>query len=139
MGVQAHMETREMSVYALTLAKGGPRFSESAGEGPPTFSPANGVMIGQHLAMSDFVRVLTAVFRRPVVDATGLKGHYDFRVDAAPYMKTVAPDGSEPGQIDMVGVMITAMQEEMGLKVEVHKDSVDTLVVDHAEKTPTEN
>ena len=139
MGVRAHMETREMSVYALTLAKGGPKFSESATDGPSDFRGANGVMIGQHLAMGDFARALSISFRRPVIDATGLKGHYDFRVDASPYMKEAAPDGKEPDQVDVVSILITALQEELGLKVEGRKDLVDTLVIYHAEKAPTED
>ena len=101
MGVRAHMERREMSVYALTLTKGGPRFSQSATEGPSDFRGANGVMIGQHLAMSEFARALSLSFRRPVIDATGLKGHYDFRVDAAPYTKAERPrrEGARSGRL----------------------------------------
>jgi uncharacterized protein (TIGR03435 family) len=41
--------------------------------------------------------------------------------------------------MDGVGIMLTALQEQLGIKVESRKDKVDMLIVDHAEKTPTEN
>ena len=96
---------------------------------------------------------------RPVRDETGLKGKYDFTLDFAP----------EPGQGPMRGMpmpmpppgggaiagsgmpapagesqeggptLMTAVQEQLGLKLESRKGPVETLVIDHAEKVPTEN
>jgi uncharacterized protein (TIGR03435 family) len=135
LGVKVHTETKEMPVYALTLAKGGPKFSESKTEGQPAGRGKAGVWSFERMSMSDFGTALSQAFGRPVVDATGLKGRYDIRLDATPYM---AADG-KIGPEDVAGVLITALQEQLGLKVEARKDRIDTLVVDHAEKTPTVN
>jgi len=132
LGVRAHIEQKEMSVYAITLVKGGPKFSESTTEGPP----ARRAFDMQRFSMSDVATWLSHGFGGPVVDATGLKGRYDLHLDMAQYAPV---DGSQPGPMDAIGIMITALQEQLGLKIESRKDLVDVLVVDHAEKTPTEN
>ena len=62
---------------------------------------------------------------RPVVEATGLKGRYDFRIDTLPYVEA--------------GIRIRALQDELGRKLESRRDNANILGVDHAEKTPTEN
>jgi uncharacterized protein (TIGR03435 family) len=90
---------------------------------------------------------------RPVRDETGLKGKYDFTLDFAPEPgqgpmrgmpmpmpgpggegRGPAPDSQEGGPS-----LLTAVQEQIGLKLESKKGPVDTLVIDHAEKVPTEN
>jgi len=139
LGVKVHIEQREMPVYALTLAKGGPKFSESKTEGPPAGKGKAGVTLFERFSMSDFATALSEAFGRPVVDATELKGRYDLRMDSTPYMAAATADGNKIGPADIVGILITALQEQLGLKVESGKDRIDTLVVDHAEKRPTEN
>jgi uncharacterized protein (TIGR03435 family) len=124
MGLRAHFEKREMPVFALTLAKGGPKFSESTTEGPPARAEDNGAVVFQRFSMDEFAAMFSKMFGRPVVDATGLKGRYDFRVDPG------------TGEVDAA---ITAFRDQLGLKIEDRKQSVDFLVIDHAEKTPTEN
>lgn len=135
MGVRAHFERREMPVYALTVAKGGPKFSESTTEGPLTVGQDKGAQVVQRASMKDLAAELSrGMFDRPVVDATGLKGRYDIRIDMAAIAATNQTD-----RVDAASAMITALQEQMGLKIESRKQEVDVLVVDHAEKTPTEN
>ena len=135
LGVKAHMEQREMSVYALTVAKGGPKFSESATEGPLTATQDKGVMAAQHASMNEFAKELSGkFFDRPVVDATGLKGRYDINLDMRPLAAANPQD-----RMDMANAMMTALQQQLGLKVEGRKDKVPVLVIDHAERTPTEN
>ncbi len=138
MGVRTHVEQKEMPVYALTLAKGGPKFSESTTEGPPVFGHGKGGPNMQRVSMSELAMALYEPFGRPVIDATGLKGRYDIHLDMTSYRPAPTADGN-PGSMDMVSVMITALQEQMGLKVEGRKQGIDVLVVDHAEKTPSEN
>jgi uncharacterized protein (TIGR03435 family) len=89
--------------------------------------------------MPELALQLSQPFGRPVIDSTGLKGRYDIHMDMTPYMTPPAADGNQPTPMDQVSIMITALQEQMGLKVEGRKEAVDTLVVDHAERTPAAN
>ena len=73
-------------------------------------------------------------FDRPVVDATGLKGRYDSHID----MSRIAA-ANPNDRMEYESALITSMEEQMGLKIEARKEEVDVLVIDHAEKTPTEN
>ncbi len=135
LGVRAHFEEREMAVYALIVAKGGPKFSESAAEGPLTARQDKGVLAAQHASMNEFAKELSGkFFERPVVDATGLKGRYDINLD----MRALAAANPQD-RMDMANAMMTALQEQLGLKVEGRRDKVPVLVIDHAERTPTEN
>jgi uncharacterized protein (TIGR03435 family) len=134
MGVKAHVEKREMPVYALTIAKGGPKFSESATEGPMVSGQDKGALLIQRVSMGELAAEVGRGFDRPVVDATGLKGRYDIRLD----MAAVAA-ANQADRMDAASAMMTALQEQMGLKLEGRKDWVDVLIIDHAEKTPKEN
>jgi len=139
LGLKVHIERKEISVYALTLAKGGPKFSESTTEGPPVFRPDKGAQNGQHIAMSDLAMFLSKLAGRPLIDATELKGRYDIRIDLTPYAAAAVSDGSPQDTMDIISALFTAVQKQLGLEIKARKDQVDVLVVDHAERTPTEN
>jgi uncharacterized protein (TIGR03435 family) len=79
--------------------------------------------------------MLYGVLRTPVVDETGLKGKYDVNINMMKYVSM----GSDGGSIDPVGLIMTALQEELGLKLESRKVALDLLIVDHAEKSAGEN
>jgi len=78
----------------------------------------------------------TQPLRGPVVNATGLKGRWDLKLDAAPYLAEAANVKELP---EMVGLAITAAREQLGLSVESKKVPVEMIVIDRAEKTPIEN
>ena len=139
LGLKAHVERKETPVYALTLAKGGAKFSESTTQGPPVFGKGKNGPNMQRVSMSDLALALSQGFGRPFVDATGLKGRYDIHIDMTPYMTAPTADGNPGTPMDAVSILVTALQETLGLKVESRKDGVDILIVDHAERTPTEN
>jgi len=86
--------------------------------------------------MSDLAEKISEPLGRPVMDATGLKGHYDIHLDATAYM---AAAGNGGGQMDVMSLLLTALQQQLGVKLESRKDTPEILVVDSAEKTPTEN
>ena len=65
MGVIAHVDRKEVPVYALTLAKGGPKFSETTSEGPPDFSKDKTGSSFKRVSMSEFARVSFAGLRSP--------------------------------------------------------------------------
>jgi len=72
------------------------------------------------------------------VDETGLKGRFEIHMDVTPYV-TQATAGNNGGQLDVIGILFTGLQDLLGLKLEARKQTVDVLVIDHAEKSPTEN
>ncbi len=133
MGVRAHVEQRKMPVYVLTLAKGGPKFSESTTEGPVVMARDKDARLIQRISIADLAGQFSKMLGRPVVDSTGLKGRYDVRLDMASVASVNQKD-----QMDAASAAIKLLQG-LGLKVEDGKEMVDVLVVDHAEKTPTEN
>ena len=77
---------------------------------------------------------------RPIVDGTELPGKYDFTLEFAPEMRNMA--GFMPGpvaEVESAPSLFTAVQEQLGLRLEPKKAMLDLIVVDRLEKTPTEN
>jgi uncharacterized protein (TIGR03435 family) len=137
-GVKAHTEQREMQIYLLTLAKGGPKFHESTTEGPPVFSRGGkGSLKAERVTMRDVAAQISDPLNRPVIDATGLKGRYDIDIDVTAYM--TANGGRNEGELDVMSILFNALQQQLGVKLEARKDMVDVLVIDHAKKTPSDN
>ncbi|HVW10083.1 MAG TPA: TIGR03435 family protein [Bryobacteraceae bacterium] len=129
--LRMHRETKPFSAYALILETDGPKFHASTRQGAYRFSFQNGhavgsaitmAMLGDRLARPDFG------LDRPVVDQTGLTGLYDVTFD----WKPGDPDSPSAS-------LFTAIQEQLGLKLEARKVPLEVLVVDHAEKTPQQN
>jgi uncharacterized protein (TIGR03435 family) len=162
--MQVHHELRAAPVYELTLATNGPKLKTAAeGSGTDDFVPGSGVrkanrdgfpilppgrpngacgqlpdgsyctfrkvtmaMLVQRLRLPTFAD-------RLVIDKTGLAGQYDFTL----YYRRMS--GQPPGPDDQAPDLEQAVQEQLGLKLVPSKASIDVLVIDHAEKTPTEN
>ena len=137
LGVKVHRGRKEMEAYTLTLAPGGPKFSESTTDGSPLFgNDGRAAMTARHVTIAEFASKISEPLGRPVIDATGLKGRYDIRIDVSSYMTAATANG---GELDVMSLLFTALQEQLGVKLISRRSAVDTLVVDHAEKTPTEN
>ena len=136
-----HYEKRELTVYVLTVAKTGPKMAKSQGApglvtglgfGPPgNFGAINATM-------TDFAEAMGQVaLDRPVVDETGLTGRFDFRLTwTADETQFGAVGGYKPAaeNADAPPDLFTAIQQELGLKLESTKAPVDVLVIDHIEK-----
>lgn len=131
--LKVHYETKEFPVYNLVVAKGGPRLKESD---PASLDPAvPGCYVsrsGYHgcttLALTDWLRASG----RTVIDKTGLTGRYDFTLSYSD-LNTPAdsPVAARPS-------IFTALQEQLGLKLEPSSAPLDVLVIDSAEK-PSDN
>jgi len=202
-----HHETKDMPVFALVVAKNGPKLKESVNEpapatdappagGPSSVLPAppppggagpalggrmpvgkdgfpqmprggRGMMImmngsrfrlaGNQQTMGDLSNILAMQLDRPVLDQTGLAGKYDITLDFAPDpgsgpmakmgMMMPHPPGADggggpagpPPDQEAGPSIYTALQEQLGLKLEQKKGPVDLVVVDKGEKVPTEN
>lgn len=158
-----HRETKELPVYALVVAKGGAKLHEAkAGDtypkgikGPDGKSRAGMMFMGggeltaQGLPLEPLVRELSLQLGRTVIDKTGLTGNYDYSlkwtsdVTVGAFGERLPPraaEGSQPGtggtsEPESSGPSIfTALQEQLGLKLESQKGPVEILVIDHAEK-----
>jgi uncharacterized protein (TIGR03435 family) len=137
-----HREAKEFSIYELQVAKGGPKLKVSAAKadvppvvGPGVVYPQKIDLPGRNASMADFVAVMQrAILDRPVVDKTGLTGRYDFNL-------VWAPDETQfGGEVPVASAeapnppLFTAMQEQLGLKLEATRGPVQALVVDKAER-----
>jgi uncharacterized protein (TIGR03435 family) len=143
-GLVVHRETRELSMYALVVAKGGPkiRLTEApAVMGQTPFSmPGRGRLVGAQVSAEMLAKVLSDQLSRSVQDQTGLQGVFDFKLEWEPDASSTGPDGvPAPSNLRTDSSLFTALQEQLGLKLEVRKGPVEVLAIDHIESTPTEN
>ena len=111
-------ESREQSVYALTVAKGGPKLKESEDQSKSgLIARGRGRLLSRGALLDQAVQLLAVDLGRPVVNQTGLTKHYDYEIHFNNEDVTV----------------FTAIQE-LGLKLEATRAPVETLVIERAEK-----
>lgn len=128
-----HREQREMSYYALVPAKNGPKI-QPVKDIPDSFRGITyGGRIDSILTMPGLAYLLSRFeTERPVIDSTGLRGMYQVKLEWT--LRQLENADAAPGPS-----LFTALTEQMGLRLEARKGSVDILVVDNAEKDPGEN
>jgi uncharacterized protein (TIGR03435 family) len=140
-----YREKKELSVYAITLTKTGPKLNKSESKQPlPGFGfrgPGN--MIIQNATMAELASVFQAqVLERPVVDQTSIEGRYNFTLKWTPDPSQFGGRGANvPPPADGAEAppdLFTAIQQQIGLKLESTKAPVEVLVIDKVEK-PSEN
>jgi uncharacterized protein (TIGR03435 family) len=131
-----HRESKEMPVYALVGAKNGPKFKEAKGEGATQIGAGDGEgVLFERAGMNALAGVLARSVDRPVLNDTGLNGLYDFKLTWTEDNGPRRPDAAEPGDAPSI---FTAVQEQLGLKLEARRAPVDILVIDRAGR-PSEN
>ena len=145
--LRAHIETKTLPVYDLVIAKSGIRFKEnvavpSSGEDSahPNTKPGTVLVNNNHLTavgvpISNLATNLAFQVERNVIDKTGLTGNYDIDLKWTPHELEGKTDGLTDNNAPD---LFTALQEQLGLKLEPSKGPVDALVIDHVEM-PTEN
>jgi uncharacterized protein (TIGR03435 family) len=122
-----HNETRQLPIYALVVAKGGPHLTPSTSEGL-TIHNQKGRVECKKVTMKQFAEnSLTYRMGRTVVDKTGLTGEYDFDFRYAEDQAASSPDSELPD-------FLTALREQLGLRLEVQQGPVDVIVIDRAQK-----
>jgi uncharacterized protein (TIGR03435 family) len=137
-----HREQKEFSIYALEVAKSGPKLKTStlSADAPPVVGPGmvypqRIVLPARNATMGDFVSLLQrAILDRPVVDSTELSGRYDFDLAWAPdetqFGGEVPPaSGDAPSP-----PLFEALQQQLGLKLEARKGLAPALVIDEVNK-----
>jgi len=141
-----HREQRELPVYVIQVAAGGPKMKESAGgaSDPQAFGFRGlGDLIVGNMTMKDFAMGMqSAVTDKPVVDQTGLTGRYDFTLKWTPddsqfaqFRSAVSPQPPAAGDNpNAPPSLYTAMPEQIGLKITATKAMDDVIVIDHVEK-----
>ncbi len=139
-----HKEYREGPVYALSVDKSGAKMKVNDSPEPfdfPIQGDRTGLTIGHHVDMEYLCWWLGQVLQRderPVLDRTGLKGHYDFKLSFAPELPPDFPrENLPPGFLDRPPIA-EAVREQLGLKLQPEKGPVVHYVIDHVEK-PGEN
>jgi uncharacterized protein (TIGR03435 family) len=161
--LKTHKETKELPIYELVAAKDGPKLKSvpepprpvpGTPPGPPpapggpmppgAFRIGRGEMVGSAIPIENFIQSLSSMLRRTVVNKTGLTGFFDVDLHWAPDPAETGPFGPVPGvqppaPADPAGPSIfTALQEQLGLRLESSKGPVGVLVIDSIEK-PSEN
>jgi len=172
-------ETKELPVYSLVVAKGGSKMKESpldeetaespggrgainvAGSGGrggfalafgrgSNFAFADNKIVATKLSMASFVETLGRFLDRPLVDATGLTGNYDFELTFTPedframqIRSAIAAGVVLPPEalrlLESSGDSLFSAVQAVGLKLESRKAPMEVLVIDSVRKTPTEN
>ena len=135
-GLTIHREGKEMQAYVVTVGRNGHKMTQSTTEGPMSVKLNGLVLTIERADLDEVAAMATQPLRGPVVNATGLKGRWDLKLDAAPYLAEASNIKELP---EMVGLAITAAREQLGLNVESKKVPVEMIVIDRAEKTPSEN
>jgi uncharacterized protein (TIGR03435 family) len=131
--LEMHREPRKIPHFELTVAKGGPRLAESKSQGPMArVYYGFGRLSYNNVAMERLVVLLSRQMKQPVFDATGLKGDYDIDL-------RWTPDEGTPEDATPHPDIFTAIQQQLGLRLEVSKEPLEVLVVDRAVKVPVEN
>ena len=153
LALKTHSETMDGSVYFLTTGKGGAKLQAAdPGKalqlmGPDGGSVSGVIVLGRgseggrrynatSVNMAYFVRALTNELRKPVIDKTGLTGAYDFTLEFAPEQapRAASDDPGAPPSEPGAASIFTAIQQQLGLKLEAGRGPVQIFVIDHIER-----
>ena len=130
--LKVHTEKKEMPVYALVVAKGGPKLKESQPGAQRLLTLRSTGKTATITVTAGDIAQLAGQFSkhntvdRPVIDKTGLTGTYDYKLEWG--------DDAAAGADSGIASIFTAFQEQLGLKLEPSKAPIPVLIVDHAEK-----
>jgi uncharacterized protein (TIGR03435 family) len=136
-----HRQQKQFAIYLLTVTKEGAKLKSSgASENDPssvisTVYPGRIVMPARNASMQDFTSVLQrAVLDRPVVNKTGLTGRYDFDLDWSPSGREFGGDIPAAGEDAPSPPLFTAVQQQLGLKLEATHGLAQAFVIDDVER-----
>jgi uncharacterized protein (TIGR03435 family) len=127
-----HRETRQLPIYALVVGKTGSKLQAADSSATPAGTLKMGQLITQKMSMTTLANLLTFDLERPVRDETGLQGDFAFTLEWTRGLGE--SDAGAPSRPSL----FTAVQEQLGLKLESAKGPVEVLVIDRVEK-PSEN
>jgi uncharacterized protein (TIGR03435 family) len=137
-----HRESKTMTAFALVAGRSGVKvqpsgLTPSTTEGEPEMQ-GRLKFVARRFTMTDLAAFVAGNTQSLVVDMTGMSGRFDFTVDISPYFSIDTPMRKDEVQGILAAAYQSALQAQLGLKLESRKAPVEVLVIDHAEK-PTEN
>jgi len=137
-----HQESKEMNGLALLVGRNGPRLRQVEPAGKGWSRNGVGSIEGQEVSMQRLAEILAGRLGYPVVDLTAIKGVFDLKLNWPPDPDTVrnpAEDKESPAFSDPSGPsLFSALQEQLGLRLEARKVPTEIVVIDHVER-PSEN
>jgi len=143
LNLRAHLEKKELMMYALNVQSSGARLTPSTSDtndpspGGMTRQPGHWHVTALNVNMETFAGGLQGVLDQPVTNQTGLAGRFDITLDWAPdELQSAGKPPSNDGSA--FPDLLTALKNQLGLMLERTKGLVDVLVIDHVEK-PSEN
>jgi len=141
--ITLHHEKKDLPFYALLVAKNGPKLTAGKADGKSVLQPKGMGLAAQDTSLGDVADLLTQIASRmnlpPVVDMTGLKGRFNFTVDGTDLLQSIGAGNAAPDPSALMVGVLEILQEQLGLRAELRKAPTDVLIVDRAEKLPTEN
>ena len=137
--LQTHLETKELAVYGLVVAKSGFKLKpvETGSSGRDTNHTAmGGELTATKTSMNQLAQWLSRSTDRPVVDMTGIDGVFDFTVKYSIERENRSNEANETPKYPIVPL---AIQEQLGLRLEKRTANLEVLSLDRVDKTPVEN
>ncbi|HTZ56777.1 MAG TPA: M56 family metallopeptidase [Acidobacteriaceae bacterium] len=138
-GLRVHEGKRKIEAYVLIVSKAGPKMTKTADASSPTnvLLYPQGVIIAKSATIANLAHWLGSIFGQPVMDETGLEGRWDFTMRWTPdetQFADVPESARRPaGDANLPPPLFTAIQQQLGLKLEAQKTEVPVLVIDHVD------
>ena len=143
--LKVHRDTKELPVYVLIVGRNGPKITPASGDDVTRSAlkmrrgdAGKSEITGTRVPLAKLIQTLSGLVGRTVLDHTGLKGNYDFKIVFTPDLELQSGSGDRPDPAPAIGTdgpsIFTALQEELGLRLEAQKGMVQVLVIDSAKK-----
>jgi uncharacterized protein (TIGR03435 family) len=133
-----HRQTKEMQALVLTVGKNGHKLEPTETEGSPSFQTGKMNLTGKGATLGQMTQFISHEIHIPVIDQTGLSGRFNYFLDIAAYVTEEMRKGPGPPP-EASSIVAQAIQAQLGLRLDSKKVPVEVLVIDHIEKTPSEN
>jgi uncharacterized protein (TIGR03435 family) len=133
---EMHRQSKEWQAYVLVAGKKGAKLTPTERKEGSSMHSNNGHLEAQGVSMEDFARGLAARLTRPVINETGLEGRFDFKLDYDPEVaaRMGEKENPSPGADVQSPSLFTALQDQLGLKLESKKVPVEFLVIERVER-----
>jgi uncharacterized protein (TIGR03435 family) len=132
--LKLHRETRDLPEYKLVVAKNGPKLQPAKDSDQDATHIGRGLIENHHMTLTGLAGFLQSELGRPVLDTTALAGSYNLKLEWIPDEGQPNSQGAIPSADATGPTIFSAIQEQLGLKLESHKGPVEVLIIDRVEK-----